>query len=653
MEYNLTIDQIIASDNVAELLDDTSLSYIGKKVVEGYNIDETSRKDRLASYEEAIKLASQIKENKSFPWPNASNIKFPLFTSACIAFNARMYPSLFPSDSIVTYEGGVDNPEVMDAAKRVAKYENFQLVHELPGWLLDMDKLTLTLPITANEFKKVYFDESTQTVRSELINIKNICINYNAPSIEKAQRITHLIELSKNEVHSYISKNLFLDISDKLRAPVPRNVPISDKVSKTTPAPADDTTPYIFLEQHCFWDLDNDGYAEPYIVTVEQESGQVARIVKRFDLNSIVYNQDNDLAEIVADEYFIQYTFIPSFDGSIYSIGWGDLLVPLNEGVNTTLNQLIDAGTLNNLPSGFLGKSLRVPGGDYSIAPGEWKFLNNTGQALKDNIVALPTKEPSPTLYNLVVLLLGSGKELSMTVESLMGQNPGQNQPLGTTMQVMQNGLKMLEGIYLRLRLALTKEISLIQKLNAKYLSDAIYKAFFSGPEAELASVSDFYNSKYVVPTAEKSISAKEIKRLRADFLMQVAGSGGFRLQEVKRNLLEAYEVPNIDRYLLKEEEIPPPPEEPSITVAKIKAQTDMQAVAVKEETNRLKLQLEQVNMQMTAQFESMKLEIAKYTAQIKEMKARIDGAAKMAKIELDQDALDKETRKESKKDDQ
>lgn len=640
-EYEYPFEKIILTDNLATIFEEGELGRIGAKVVEDYKTDEESRKPRMKNYEEAIKLASQIRESKTFPWSGASNAKFPLVTNACIAFNARVFPTLFPNKDIVMYEGRTGTEETLKIAKRVTDYQNYQLTHEQEEWLSDMDKLTLVLPLTANEFKKVYFDFKTQSVVSELVNIKNLCINYNARSIDKAPRITHLIPLTKNDVYTYVKMGYFIDIIDDIGATSVESKPVSDLISGQLPSSTDDSTPYVFLEQHCFWDFDGDGYAEPYIITVEQNSRKVARIAKNFDNASVSYNAENEIVSITPDEYFIHYTFIPSFDGSLYSIAWGDLLLPINESVNTSLNQLIDAGTLNNLPSGFLGKSLRVPGGNYSMTPGEWKFLNNSGQSLKDNIVALPTKEPSPTLFNLLTLLLSSGKEMSMTVESLMGQNPGQNQPLGTTLQVMQNGLKMLEGIYIRIRTSLAKEVKLIQKLNSKYLDNTKYKNFF--PNDPTASVSDFQVNPMIVPSAERSISAKELKRVRADFLMQASQTGGFRVQEVKKNLLEAYEIPNIERFLLKEEEIPPPPEDPSIVVAKIKAQTDLQTSQVKDETEKMKLELEAVRIQVEAQIATLKNEVDKYNSQIKEMKARIDGAAKMGKLELDHKVSDRE----------
>jgi hypothetical protein len=278
------------------------------------------------------------------------------------------------------------------------------------------------------------------------------------------------------------------------------------------------------------------------------------------------------------------------------------------------------------------------------MAPGEWKFLNNTGGQLKDNIVPLPTKEPSPTLFNLITLLLNSGKEMSMTVEAVMGQNPGQNQPLGTTIKVMEKALQMLEGIYMRIRSSLADEVGLIQKLNARYLSQEKYQAFHLNDEI---STSDFSPSVRLQLTAEKTLAAKELRRMRADFLIQAMSLGGFKEHSVKKNLLEAYEIPNIDEYLLAPEEVPPPPEDPSITVAKIKQQTDSGIAMAKAQEGQAKLELEHMKSILGIQMKEMELKLAEQTNMIKEMKIRLDAAAKMAKLELEEKALKVEARSE------
>ena len=269
--------QLVESSNIADTLDEDLLVAIGHDAKEGYETDKRSRKEWEDSLEDYIKLAKQLREEKSFPWQNASNVKYPLLTTAAMQFAARAYPSLVPSDGKVVKSkiiGKDPDGSKLELANRVSTYMSFQVMHEMDCWEEGMDKLLIMLPVVGMVFKKTYWDPINKRPTSEIVSPKNLIVNYWAKSLEDAERISEEIEMSKRKVKQRQQSGLFLDIE------------LGDPQSKDGQV-VDETTPYVLIEQHTYLDLDEDGYQEPYTVTIEKESGKVLRIVARFDDTTI------------------------------------------------------------------------------------------------------------------------------------------------------------------------------------------------------------------------------------------------------------------------------------------------------------------------------------------------------------------------------
>lgn len=570
-EHNLpSLSSLTSIPNIATLLSDDLLDTIGKNVVQGYEDDETSRHMWLEKYKEGMEMALQIFKDKTWPWPKASNVKFPLMSIACLQFHARAYPSLVPTAKVVAAKVLGDDHSGMKAqrAMRVETFMNYQVLDEMDSWDEDMDRLLITLPITGTEFKKTYFDSEYGCPVSEHVFAKDLVINYFTKDLDRAPRITHIIEMSRNEFEEKERAGLFLDVDEDLQPndqtrDDPSTRLIRDREHLVEPS-EDRNIPVLLLEQHTFYDLDGDGYAEPYIITVNKANSKVARIVARFQKDAIEQSKGMIL-KITPDQYFTKYTFVPAPDGGFYGLGFIHLVGGLNKAVNTIINQLIDAGTLSNLQSGFLSRSFRQRGGNMQFQPGEWKIANATGQDLASGIFPLPVREPSAVLFSLLGMLIEVGQRLTSTTDMMVGENPGQNQKATTTQAVMESGMKVFTAVYKRIHKALGKEFKKLYKLNSENFDKKLYAEILDVPVETLDIENDFSTKDYkVCPAADPEASSHATRLAKAQALVQLIPMGLDRIIVLKR-LLAALEIENIDEFKLDQAQQQGPPPDPKI----------------------------------------------------------------------------------------
>ena len=546
-------------------------------------------------------LAKQTVEPKSYPWPKASNVKYPLLSTAAMQFAARAYPSLIPSDGKVVKArvvGKDPTGEKLIKAERISTYMSWQLLTEMEGWEESMDKLLIMLPILGTVFKKTYWDSIKKQNCSEMIPPKDLVVNYWTKTLKDAERVSHILSMSPRKLKERQMAKLYLDI-DLGTAPQPVDAKNAPQI--------DDTTPYTIIEQHTYLDLDDDGYAEPYIVTFHKESKKVLRISARYDDTSMVMANDGSLIKIEPVEYFTKFGFIPNPDGGFYDIGFGILLGPLNESVNTLINQLVDAGTLNNLQGGFIGKGLRLRMGETKFTPGEWKPVNATGDDLKKQIVPLPSKEPSNVLFQLMESLITSGKELASVAEIFVGKMPGQNTPATTTMASIEQGMKVFTAVYKRLYRSLQEEFKKIYRLNGNYLNPNQYTEVL---DAEI-NPEDFDLSTYdVAPGADPTGLSQTERLMKAQGLMELLPSGILDPVKVVMRVLQAQEQPNWEE-LVKPEiaqsgQMPAPPPDPKLQEMQMKGQLEQQKAQMQGAQLQQKMELEardaQTKLAMKAQ---------------------------------------------------
>lgn len=634
------LDKILDSDNVAELLDKKTLDSIAEDVYQAYENDLRSRHEWEEKQDKYMKLALQVIEEKTSPWQNAANVKYPLLTTATMQFGARAYPGLIQSPNIV--KGRVtgfdyDGQKAL-SAERVGKHMSYQLIEENDEWEEDMDRLCLSLPIVGCMFKKTYFSPAKGRNVSELIYPKDLVVNYWTKRLKDSPCITHKIPLSTNEIYERVNSGLFLD-QEYLQEYLEGDE-VGNEIHGLSEPEVGPSTPIEFLEQHTYLDLDGDGYKEPYIITVGDN--KVARIVASFGEEDVEYSDFSDkVVRINRTEYFTKYGFVPNPDGSFYDIGFGLLLGPINETINTTINQLLDAGTLSNRQSGFLGRGLRIKGGDKTFIPGEWKQTLSSGDDLRKSIVPLPTREPSNVLFSLLGLMIESGKELSNTVPMLLGQNPGQNQPATTSLSVIDQGLKVYSAILKRMHRSLKYELKKLKRLNKIYLPPESYFQVLDNQEGMEGAAQIFqrdyaddvtdvqpYSDPNIISEAHRMVKAEQINNMLAQGLIPNPAAGA-------KIVLEAMDLPNIQELLTP----PEPQPDPKIVLEQQKLQQNTMIEQARLELDYARLELdreiaeidevkkesESVLAMAKAEAAEVGIQLDSYRAKIEEMKAKND----------------------------
>ncbi len=625
----MKIDKLISSVNIAEDLDKDKLIKIGNQVSAGFDTDLDSRKPWEEDLKNWTDLALQVATNKTFPWPNAANIKYPLLATAAMQFAARAYPTLVPSNGQVVkckVIGYDPDGQKSARAERISKHMSYQVLEQMPDWEEDMDKLLIALPIAGTCFKKTYWDSAKQRNCSKLVLPKVLVVNYWARSMDDAERVTEIIHLPKRKIQERINQGIYLDaeLGDPSSASLGDTTSVNQAFQRS--GDDDETTPYTILEQHTYLDLDDDGYAEPYIVTIEQDSKKVLRIVPRFNEEGVVVNEKSKVVSIEAIQYYTKYGFIPNPDGGFYDIGFGRLLGPLNNSANTIINQLVDAGSLSNLQAGFIGKGLRIKMGESRFQPGEWKAVNAVGDDLKKQIFPLPVREPSQVLFNLLDLLLKSGKELASVAEIFVGKMPGQNTPATTTMATIEQGMKVFTAVYKRVYRSLTSEFRKIYRLNKEYMNPEEYISVLDQPVPQ----SDYMGPEDdIIPGADPTAVSSQEKQQKVQALMQILQLGTLDPMAVTQLYLEAHEIAAPEKYMKQPS---PPPPDPKMEAIKAKSQVDQQKAQIDMQKAEHKMQIDQATAEQKLAMEAANLQ---QEMKAKQMKAALD--AQLAQAEAGQ----------------
>lgn len=597
LENKIKLDaNTIKAPNLTDLFTADDLKKIGEHIWEGYRQDKQSRDSWEKRTEAAMNLAMQIVSTKNFPWPNCANVAFPLVTIAALQFHSRAYPAILPGNQVVQFrvEGPDPTGEKGLRATRVGNHMSWQLLEEDTAWEEQHDRLLLSVPIVGCAFKKSYHDGSHNT--SQLVLAQDLVLDYYAKSVETCSRKTEVITVYRNDIYTKVTTGVYADILNEKwyqSNAVPMSSTHQVKEDKRTgmamPQSSEDT-PFTFLEQHCWIDLDGDGYREPYIATIEHSSHCLVRLVARVDrVEDIQRTVRGQIISIRATEYYTKYSFIPSPDGSVYDVGFGVLLGPLNESTNTIVNQLLDAGTMATTAGGFLGRGAKIRGGAYSFSPLEWKRVDSNGDDLRKNIVPLDVREPSPVLFQLLSLLINYTGRIAGTTDTTLGENPGQNTPAQTMQTMVEQGTKVYNAIYKRIWRSMKEEFKKLYVLNAIYMEPLqLY-----GAKGSKALKEDYMGDpSLIAPVADPNLTAESARVQQAIMLKQNATqTPGYNTDEVERRFLRAMRIEDIDTVYAGTANNPPPPPPVELQIAQMKI-----------EMERAKLQAEQMRFVLTLQ---------------------------------------------------
>ena len=544
----LRAEAAVLVTNLAPKQDNNTIADLTQKVLDGYKIDCDSRSDWEKLNKEIIDLAKLLVKKKTYAGEIVANVKYPLIINACIQFAARAYPEIIKGNEVVKGKVVGNDPDNLKAerAKRICDFMSFQVLNEMQDWEEGVDQLLFSLPAIGCVFKKSYFDSIERRNVSEIAFADDVIVNYKAISLERAPRITHRIYLYHNEIVSRINSGVFTQFD------------ISELGEATNPdGQSDEETPHCFLEQHRLYDLDEDGYQEPYIVTVHEESQKLVRIAPRFATDGIIRkdnddgsaNPDGPIIKIIPEQYFTRYVFMPSIDGGFYGMGFGSLLMSTNTAINTLINQLIDAGTLSNRQSGFLGRGIKLGRGKkIELRSGEWKPVEVTGDDLRKNVFPMPVREPSNVLYLLLGMLIEAGKELAGMTEILAGNSPGANVPAESVLALIEQGLQVYSAVHKRVYRAQYKEFSKLRRLNALYLDQMTYMAVLDDEAANIQA--DFTTHDFdVIPVSDPDSTTMLQRLMKAKAMLDLRGGGLNDIEIMKRYLL-AMNITDIEKIL-------------------------------------------------------------------------------------------------------
>lgn len=618
LDHYLTLDQkTIESPNLTDQFGEQDLRRISDVVWQGYDTDKRSRNKWEQRTEAAMDLAMQIQKTKNFPWADCSNVAFPLVTIAVMQFHARAYPAIINGPNLVKYDvvGADPNGDQHERAERIGMHMSWQIMEQDSDWESQQDRLLINVPVVGSAFKKTYFSGTEGYNESDFVMSKDLVLDYFANCVEDCPRKTHVIPLFRNEIYSRVKRGTFKDILEEswYKQPVlpkttTQNANADNRSGQNMPTQPDYSTPFVFLEQHCDMDLDGDGYAEPYIITIEESSKCVVRIVCRFERESdITRNPEGDVIKIRAMEYFTKYSFIPSPDGGIYDMGFGVLLGPLNESTNSLINQLIDAGSMANAAGGFLGRGAKLRGGVYTFAPFGWQRVDSSGDDLRKSIFPLPVREPSNVLFQLLSLLISYTNRISGATDIMVGESVGQNTPADTARQMQAEGMKIYNAIFKRIWNSMKEEFRKLYILNAYHMPATL--SF--GTAGKMVTVQDYKGDPTRIrPVADPNTTTQADRIQQAMLLKQSAATTpGYNVAEVERMYLKAVGVPNID--VLYDPEKFQPGEDLKITLKKMDLQREEMRINAAQQQHIADLMAEsQLNqakiLQLQAQAESL-----------------------------------------------
>jgi chaperonin GroES len=591
-----------------------------------------------------MKLATQVVEEKNEPFDGASNIKFPTVAMASVQFAARAMPQVVKDKEVVkcTVNGKDPGGQKAGRAKRVGTHMSYQLLDEMHGWEDDMDSLLTALPIEGVAFKKTYYNPALRQNVSEWVRPSDLVVNFNYKNLEVAPRVTQIVRLLPNIVIERVRSGAFRDYPD-IHSQQHREE--EDSKFQST----DDDRPITFYEQHRYLDLDGDGYGEPYIVTVHRDSQKVVRILPRWDAKGQHIQQPSEEEVAQAQQmgqqakpkviridpvhYYTAFIFMPCPRGSVYGMGYGRLLGPLNASINMTLNQIHDAGTLSNTQGGFVGKSFQMgrgrQAGNLSFRMGEFVSVMYSGDDIRKSIMPLPFKGPDATLFQALQLLIGTGEKLGSVTDPMIGESPGTNVPATTTLALIEQGSKVFSSVFKRIHRSLKSEFRKIYRLNRLFLDEQVY--FTVLDEEEAVAREDYDDESFDVgPVSDPNMISDTQMLVKAELLKEFLGQG---LDDfgIMARILEAARVPDWEELIPKEEKKPEP---------------DPKTIL---EMQRLEIERDRLDMQMfETQFKVLKLqadamksfaaaEAAELGPQIEVYKKQMDLMMKQAEAKLKQ----------------
>ncbi len=548
------VEFFIPLPNIADMFDEDTLLAVGRQVKNGYEADLDSMVEWSELVDFGLKLVEQETNSKSTPWDGAANFKSPELMKAALKFSDRAASELLRNYEVVkTKVIGADPDDLkFERGERTSEFQNWQLNVEMLEWRDEHEKLIYDIPYTGTVFKKTFFDAQLGRNSSKLITYPNFAVSQDADSLTRLRRFSELHDFSENEIIEKQRQGLWRDVELNLGSRVDEEDQEAESDNFTS-----------FVEQEGFFDLDNDGYEEPYTFVIQESTGTVVRIMPRFEPKDVLIKDeknrrastldrlmaggaladtsgDREVVRIAAQKNITKYGFLRDPQGGFLDVGYTHLLSAIVSGINTTTNQLVDSGTLANLQGGWLAKGFRRKMGSSGFKPGEWKQTGISAQDLQTGIRPLPFKEPSPTLLSLLQFMTANVQELAASAD-LKG-TLGANTPVGTTLALIDEQMAGTGAIVKRLYRGMSQEFRKLYELNARFVDPEQYRDILDDPQANFEQ--DFnLRGMDIVPVANPEIATKTQRIIQANAEIgqaQLVAFTGGDVRPIIKNFFEA-----------------------------------------------------------------------------------------------------------------
>ena len=566
------------TSNLAEVLDESYMQSLSNELIEKIEADKSSRDDWEQSYTKGLDLLGFKYEERTRPFRGASSVNHPMLAQAVTQFQAMSYVELLPSDGPVrTQVVGANSTQLQQAAERVKDYMNYEITHNMEEYNPEMDQLLFQLPLSGSAFKKIYFEETLNRATSKFIPAEDVIVPYGASDLESCERITQVIKMSMNDLRKKQVSGFYLDVelqsyeSDEYTSGVQEK---KDQIDGTKSDYLSDMAElyeiHVDLDIEGFEDinpktLEPSGIMLPYIVTIDRTSGKVLSIYRN-------YNQTDPLRK--KNEYFVHYKFLPGL--GFYGFGLIHMIGGLTRTATSALRQLLDAGTLSNLPAGFKSRGLRVRDDDQPLQPGEFRDVDAPNGIIREALLPLPYKGPDQVLLQLLGVCVDAGKQFAAVADMQLSEIGSSQTPVGTTMALMERGTKVMSAVHKRLHYAQKKEFNLLANI-FKLTLPPVYPYNVSGGPREI-KVLDFGDAIDILPVSDPNIFSMSQRVTLAQNQLQLAQSNPqiHNLYEAYRRMYLALGVKDVEQIL----PIPrgPQPQDPAIEHSVVLKGANLQA---------------------------------------------------------------------------
>jgi hypothetical protein len=540
--------------NLAEHISAEELSLIASDLIGDYDEDVASRKDWIQTYVDGLELLGMKLEERAEPWEGASGVYHPLLSEALVKFQAETMMSTFPAAGPVkTQIIGKETTEKKESAKRVQLDMNYQLTDVMQEYRPEHERMLWGLGLSGNAFKKVYFDPNLDRQVSVFVPSEDIVVPYGASDLESAERVTHVMRKTENELRKLQVAGFYMDVD--LGEPNNTLDEVEKKIAEKMGFKASSDSRYKLLEMHVNLDLagfehkDKDeadtGIALPYVVTLEKGSAQILAIRRN-------WNPDDDT--YAKRQHFVHYGYVPGF--GFYCFGLIHLIGAFAKSGTSLIRQLVDAGTLANLPGGFKARGLRVKGDDTPIAPGEFRDVDVPSGSIKDNLMPLPYKEPSQTLYQLFNTIVEEGRRFANTADLQISDMSAQA-PVGTTLAILERTLKTMSAVQARIHYSMKQELRLLKEIIASYTPDEYsYEPVEGHRYAKRAD----YDDIAVIPVSDPNAStmAQKIVQYQAVFQLAQQAPNLFNMPLLYRQMLDVIGIKEAEKLVPMDEDQKP-----------------------------------------------------------------------------------------------